>query len=345
MKLHVLSASVPNTTAANNLTAVCQLPTAPVYANTGITVAGGTDFDQLSAPTDILLDQRSNNLYIVDADNKRVLKYLLNSEERMIVAGQGYPELKFPQTLSTDNDENLFIVDNYHPDDEDIASNYSVIYWPCNSTDGIVLLNGTGSCYGIYLDNDYNILASAYNLHRVIKWLAPYYNSSVVVAGTGTAGSNSDQLNAPKAIYVDSTNNELYIIDSGNDRLQKWSLNSNSTTFEGGTVAVRGTSPAAVAVDCNGAIYVTDKSEYSIKLYSSIAITGLEGVVLVDTSKSSGHKYYPTSIVLNPKNGDLYVLDKDQDQVKKYVIDGQLNIRNICKRCRCFQVGEITGLS
>jgi hypothetical protein len=80
-------------------------------------------------------------------------------------------------------------------------------------------LNQLNSPWNIYLDPQTNILyiADSQN-HRIVKWL-PNASSGIIIIGNGTSGSQPSQLNTPKDVFVDSSDN-LYVADTNNQRVQ-----------------------------------------------------------------------------------------------------------------------------
>src|ERR1035438_788901 len=109
------------------------------------------------------------------------------------------------------------------------------------------------------------------------------------VAGNGTAGFSGDgglavgaQLNTPSTLAVDANAN-LYIADSGNNRVRKVS-SGVITTFAGtgnlnaygdGGLAVNAgiSSPSAVAVDATGNVYISDIFDKVIREVANGTIT------------------------------------------------------------------------
>ncbi|CAF3849319.1 unnamed protein product [Rotaria sp. Silwood1] len=80
-------------------------------------------------------------------------------------------------------------------------------------------LNQLNEPWNIFIDPTTDILYIADSLnHRIVKWL-PGATSGVVIAGTGSSGSSSSQLNTPKDVYVDSFGN-IYVADTLNQRIQ-----------------------------------------------------------------------------------------------------------------------------
>jgi uncharacterized protein (TIGR03437 family) len=79
------------------------------------------------------------------------------------------------------------------------------------------------------------------------------------IAGTGAAASDGDQgpaavanLNSPESVAIDAKNN-LYIADTGNNKIRKITPDGNIATLVDGL-----NQPQYVAVDASGAIYIAD---------------------------------------------------------------------------------------
>ena len=89
------------------------------------------------------------------------------------------------------------------------------------------------------------------------------------IGGNG-AGSGLNQVQSPNNVYFDYLyTDSLYVVDSGNNRILKFPMNSSNATY--GTVVAGGNSsgsgsdqlddPRAVLVGSNGILYISDKSE------------------------------------------------------------------------------------
>src|SRR5579872_2957477 len=108
-----------------------------------------------------------------------------------------------------------------------------------------------------------------------------------LIAGTGTPGYSGDngpaasaQLNKPSGMALDAAGN-LYIADSGNNRVRKVS-NGVITTVSGGGVGVQLSNPTGVAVDTSGNLYIADSGNNVVRKVSggvtvTIAGTGTPG--------------------------------------------------------------------
>lgn len=323
----------------------CHLPLYPMYNKSGTTIAGitsesGKDPNRRFYPVCVYLDSKQY-IYVCDNSNSRIIKYSQNNAQEQVQIISFSSDISNSRVLYINHrNDDLYVLDlNQH-------GNYRIHYLPQYSTKSkatILLTGNQTDSYGMTLDLDLNIYVSEMVQHRVVKWLSPDYEQYEVVAGNGIRGHELNQLTSPKGIYLDLTNNDLYVAD--NDRIQRWPSGSSV----GQTVGPIGLqSPKSIQRDCHGNLYVA--IDNTIKLFSqSIGITGLEGVVLVgvpsnDRSVKYTNKtdllYAPQGIYLDMKNGDLYVADSGFYRIQKFSINGELfpglytRIQN--KQDRCF---------
>ncbi|CAF1184234.1 unnamed protein product [Adineta ricciae] len=62
----------------------------------------------------------------------------------------------------------------------------------------------------------------------VLSPCAKWNTTGIVIAGTGERGNKSDQLTDPRSIFFLKQTQTLYVVDSGNNRIQKFSIGSPS---------------------------------------------------------------------------------------------------------------------
>lgn len=89
--------------------------------------------------------------------------------------------------------------------------------------------------------------------------------SGVTVAGTtGSSGPWSYQLNSPTAVFLDSTGS-IYVLDSGNTRVQKWSSGANyGVTVLAGSFS----NPTGMQLDRANNLVIADKNNHRIVSFS-----------------------------------------------------------------------------
>jgi sugar lactone lactonase YvrE len=129
-----------------------------------------------------------------------------------------------------------------------------------------------GSVAGVATDAAGNVYIALESYSAVVRMDATTHVLALV-AGTGTPGYSGDngpatsaQLNSPSGMAVDSAGN-IYIADSGNNRVRKVS-NGVITTVSGGGVGAQLSNPTGVAVDTSGNLYIADSGNNVIRKVS-----------------------------------------------------------------------------
>jgi hypothetical protein len=95
--------------------------------------------------------------------------------------------------------------------------------------------------YGLSLNETHSLLyvADRYN-NRVQKFILGNL-TGVTIAGGNGAGTASNQLDYPTAIYVSQLDQSYYICDSYNNRIVKWAMNAtHGVTIAGSSTGVAG---------------------------------------------------------------------------------------------------------
>ena len=99
--------------------------------------------------------------------------------------------------------------------------------------------------------------------------LITYADAYSFIRKWGSKGSLDGQFALPSGIAIDSSN-DVYILDTGNNRIQKFSDNGTFITKWGskGEGETQFVEPTAIAIDPVGNIYITDKGASLKKFYS-----------------------------------------------------------------------------
>ena len=152
-------------------------------------------------------------------------------------------------------------------------------------------------------------------------------SSGVVIAGNNGAGSASNQLNNPMGIFIDVNNASiLYVVDSGNHRVQQWTIGASSGTTIAGTTGVGGSAlnqlntPRSIIGDSDGNLFISDTNNHRIVMWTRGATAG---VVVAGTNGVAGS----LSTTLNFPNGitfdadkNLYVADSNNFRIQKFLV-------------------------
>lgn len=246
---------------------------------------------ELNAPLSVALDP-SGNLYISDSLNNRVRAVAgAGSGNITTVAGNGgfsysgdggpgtHAQFNGPRAVATDAAGNLYIADTV------------------NNVVRKVTTGGTVS----------------------------------TIAGNGTAGFGGDngagtsaQLNQPVGVAVDSSGN-VYIADTANSRVRKLSGGTITTVAGNGTPGYGGdggaatsamlNSPAGLAVDSKGNLYIADSNNSAIRMVTpggtitTVAGNGRQGYSGDNGAAVTAQLNYPLGVAVDAA-GNLYITDQ-----------------------------------
>jgi tripartite motif-containing protein 71 len=142
--------------------------------------------------------------------------------------------------------------------------------------------------------------------------------------GSYGQGKKDSQFNAPEGIAVDQQGN-VYVADTNNDRIQKFSANGTFIGKLGRHGVQNGTfkNPEGIAVDQQGNVYVADTGNDRIQKFSA-NFSG-NGTFLTKWGK---HGVKPDSRFNAPEGiavdqqGNVYVADTNNNRIQKFSTNG-----------------------
>ncbi|CAF5054502.1 unnamed protein product, partial [Rotaria sp. Silwood1] len=234
----------------------------------GITSSAGTTTTLLNNPSDIDFDAYGN-MYVADRANHRIQLFRSGQTTGTTVAGTSgsagstYSQLNNPYGISVTPNETMFIMD---------TTNYRVLRWQLGDPIGYIIAGGNGNggaftqigiSYCFFVDDQYNVYVSENSNHRVTVWSIHNRTAGTLVAGGNGQGNANEKLNSPWGVNVDS-NQRVYVVDSGNHRVQRWDAGSSTgvtvagSTSNAGSWSYQLSSPTAVVLDPYGYLYVLD---------------------------------------------------------------------------------------
>jgi len=271
---------------------------------------GGISANSLGDPIGSALDS-SGNLYVVDANNSRVLFYPSGSTTATQVYGQGGSfttntqnkggisanSLDFPTGVALDSSGNLYVTDSL---------NNRVLFYPSGSTTATRVYGQGGS----FTTNTAN-----------------------------KGGISANSLFIPAGVALDSNGN-LYVVDEDNNRVLFYPSGSTTATKvygQGGSFTTNAANkggisanslydPTGVALDSSGNLYVADEDNNRVLFYPSGSTTatkvyGQGGSFTSNAANEGGISanslYDPSGVALD-SSGNLYVADYGNNRVLFY---------------------------
>ncbi len=170
-------------------------------------------------------------------------------------------------------------------------------------------------------DNGFLYVSDQQN-NRVQRY-PPNSLNGTMVAGQGGGGSNAlNGLNNPAGIDVDNKSN-LYIADTGNNRLVVWAPNATNGTILINNNLIGQVYGLLLAPGSSNQVYLSSQSQHSIYLWTFGAST--PNITLTQVSGTPNILNNPSGITLDPY-GNLYVADRDNNRVVMYCVNSTVGI-------------------
>ena len=303
----------------------------------------------LNFPTGVALDG-SGNLYIADSFNHRIRRVDATTGNISTVAGTGSfgdsgdggaataATLNRPYGVALDGSGNLYIADtdNHRVRRVDTSGNISTVAGTGtlgDSGDGGAATAATlGLPIGVVVDGSGNLyIATGGGIRKVD---ATTGNISTVALGSGFGGdggaATAARLTGAAGVALDGSGN-LYIADSGNNRIRKVDTSGNISTTAGtgangdGGAATSATlsSPEGVALDGSGNLYIADEGNHRVRRVdvatgniSTVAGTGTSGFGGDGGAATAATLYFPRGVALDG-SGNLYIADSGNRRIRK----------------------------
>lgn len=169
--------------------------------------------------------------------------------------------------MFVDSQQNIYVSDN---------TNHRVARWNNGNTATSFLVaggNGAGntpdklnSPWGIYVDSQNTVFVVDRANHRVQRWPSGSSVGATVAGSTSDPGPWPYQFSNPTAIAFDPYG-FMYVVDAGNDRVQKWWPGASFGT----TVAMTSMgTPLGMQFDTMGNLVIADTSYHRVIAFSIV---------------------------------------------------------------------------
>jgi hypothetical protein len=193
--------------------------------------------------------------------------------------------------------------------------------WTTSSASSIVAMKFSRHCYGLFIDINNTLYCSMKENNRVVKASLDGKNATeITVAGTGSSGSKSNELDMPWGIFV-NTNFDLYVADPGNSRIQFFRPGElNGTTVAGNGIQKNLTLnfPTDVMLDADGYLYIADNHNGRV-----IRSKGVEFQCVIGCSGRRGsapNELKDAYSIRFDSQSNLYVADEHSNRIQKFTL-------------------------
>ena len=260
-------------------------------------------------------------------------------------------QLNFPTGVAADAAGNLFIADTFNNRIRKVSANGTITTVAGTGARGLggdgapataaqlnypqaVAVDAAGN---LFIADTGNMLIRKVSASGIVTTLAG------IAAATGAQGFSGDggpataaQLSNPKGLAVDALGN-LFIADTGNQRIRKVSAGIIATVAGGGTfgpgddggpaTAAQLYNPVGVAVDAAGNLFIAGTSDPRIRKVSAggvittVAGTGTPGFGGDGGPATAAWLYEPWGVAVDAA-GDLFIADAGNQRIRKVSADG-----------------------
>jgi tripartite motif-containing protein 71 len=225
----------------------------------------GTGDGQFNRPTAIAVD-RDGNILVADSGNNRVEKFSPEGQfiAKFGTAGTGNGQFSTPEGVAADLEGNIWVADSGNGRIERFDEEGHFVAAVGSKGTGTGQL---GKPIGIDVDQAGNVWVADLSNNRVSVFSA----TGTFVRQFGSLGSGNGQFNRPCGIEVDPRGN-VWVTDLSNQRVQRFDLEGNyvgqfgsAGSGEGQFAFPTANTPAGIAVDAGGAIWVADVNHAKIQ--------------------------------------------------------------------------------
>lgn len=148
-----------------------------------------------------------------------------------------------------------------------------------------------------------------------------YDHNGTKVSTIGERGSGLGQFHSPRGVAVDSMDN-IYITDSGNHRIQKFSKCGDYISAVGtkeGKKQLQFSNPSGISVDIiSGKIFVADTNNHRIQVLNiDLSFSHTFG----KKGSNVGQFLYPNDVAVSV-NEFVYVADTDNNRIQAFTVNG-----------------------
>jgi len=255
-------------------------------------------------------------------------------------------QLKSPKGVTFDSSGNLYIADYYNHRIRKVNTNGVITTVAGTGSSGYRGDGGAAteaqlnSPKGVAFDSSGNLYIVDRGNYLIRKVDTNGDISTVAGGGLGDDGgaATEAELKYPSGVAVDSSGN-LYIVDTGNNRIRKVETNGVISTVAGtGTSGYSGdagaateaqlSSPSGVAVDSSGNLYIVDRGNNRIRkvdtkgVISTVAGGGSSGDC--DATATDVWLGEPSGVAVD-SSGNLYIAEESKARIRKVDTNGVIS--------------------
>ncbi len=281
-------------------------PEVPLVNCQKVMVLDGSPTGHMKMPTDVAVDDEGK-IYVVDSANHQILVFAADGKYLMAFGSQGKPGevLSYPVGITTTSDGLVLVADRGNQKIRIFNSDGSL-----QKTFDTKIEEGRYTPVDVAVDSEgKRIFVTASKPFHQIMVLDANGN---LISRWGQAGSNKGEFRFPATIAVSPEDDEIYLVDVLNTRVQAFDMNGSFLVTVGSWGVTPGKlfRPKGVAVMKDNSILVSDSYLGVVQLYDSDtrfrAVLGVDGKIARFNT--------PTGLQVDDRNR-VYIVETMADRV------------------------------
>ncbi|CAF1118637.1 unnamed protein product [Adineta steineri] len=287
-----------------------------------------------------ILGTNSDSIIIVDMNNNRILGLWdadTNYKNISVVATEWAPghSLIYPYDVHVNarNGCDIYVTDYGNPQVVLYSNMQTINPLPrmvAGLGSGGVGLNRLNNPFGIAVDSNKNVIVASMMDHRIMFWPPNAVNGTIIVGhNSAISGNTAMDLDRPQGIALDESNSWLYVADSNNHRIQRYTLTDtwpcNGTTVAGGNGSGPRSNqlsyPSYIKIsNKTGALYVVDFGNNRIQRFNQGATEGVTIAGDINGNQGSNETMLssPEGLAINHNETFMYVTDTNNNRVQRF---------------------------
>ncbi|UJR17548.1 hypothetical protein I4U23_004444 [Adineta vaga] len=227
-----------------------------------------------------------------------------------------------PTDIYIDNNNSIYVLD---------SGNYRVQRISVNSISGNTIVNGSNgvgmnqflSMDTMSVDRNGSIYILDGSNGRVTKWKQGSSNVTLVAGGNGIGNSNN-QLNMPSGMFIELNTSIIWIADTLNHRIVKWTSPSTSVVVCGsyGRENNQFMYPTGLFIDTSDSntFYVADAYNHRIQMWLSGDTVGKTVAGITGYYGNGLNQLWRPHAVILDSNQYMYITDYENNRILKWMI-------------------------
>lgn len=250
-------------------------------------------------------------VYITDTNHKQVQVFDSSGTQifKFGKKGTGEGEFQFPYGITGDKDGNVYVADLYNNRISIFTSKGKFLKY---FTDDNKKSDFLKTPAGLRIFND-KLWVTDIQLGKVFQ----FNLNGKKLLEISTASSKEDLLNAPNAVTIDEENN-IYISDTGNQRLVVYDKNGKFTRIINGSTDGKGASkfvnPRGLGVAANGTLFMVDNMTHFVYGFDK---KGKQIFQFGGLGSDKDQFYLPNGLYIDEK-GEIFITDTVNQRVGLY---------------------------